>query len=205
MTKMTDIDCLMQPEVHRNSSFELLRIIAIFGIINLHIIGPYLNQITGDNFLYAVTINVLFNTGVTLFMLISGYFGIKRSFAKGFKLYSTVIFYSLIGFLICAWAFGDKGLLKAILPISTKRHWYITVYFIIFMISPYVNRMLETLSRREYQSLLCIVLYYFYVAPTMLMIEIMEDSGKGLVNLLIVYMIGRYIRLFFDNIEISKW
>ena len=205
MTKMTDINYLMQPEVHRNSNFELLRIIAIFGVINLHILGPFLNQVTGYNLLYAVTINVLFNTGVTLFMLISGYFGIKRSFAKGFKLYSTVIFYSLLGFLLCAWAFGDKGLLRAILPISTKRHWYITVYFIIFMISPYVNRMLETLSRREYQSLLCILLYYFYVAPTMLMIEIMEDSGKGLVNLLIVYMIGRYIRLFFDNIEISKW
>ena len=205
MTKMTDIDCLMQPEVHRNSSFELLRIIAIFGVINLHILGPFLNQVTGYNLLYAVTINVLFNTGVTLFMLISGYFGIKRSFVKGFKLYSTVIFYSLLGFLICALAFGDKGLLKAILPISTKRHWYITVYFIIFMISPYVNRLLEALSRREYQSLLCILLYFFYVAPTMLMVEIMGDSGKGLVNLLIVYMIGRYIRFFFDNIEISKW
>ena len=191
----------------RNSSFELLRIIAIFGIINMHIMGQYLKIVTGANLIYAVITNGVFNTGVTLFMLISGYFGIKREYSKGFKLYSTVMFYSILSFLILALVFNGftlRGTIKAFLPIETRSFWYITIYFIILLVSPYVNKIVESLSKREYQCLLCVMVYLFYVAPTMLKIEIMRDSGKGLVNLLIIYIIGRYIRIYFDDFRYSK-
>jgi len=191
----------------RNSSFELLRIIAIFGIINMHAFGPYLQQATGENLIYALIINGIFNMGVTLFMLISGYFGISRSKRKFLKLYGIVIFYSLFGFAlvyIATGAFSLKALVYAIFPISTNKYWYITSYLLIFVISPYLNKILEDMSHKEYIYILTIMCCLFYVAPTFLYVEIMHDGGKGVVNLLIVYMIGKYIRLHGNAWNLGK-
>lgn len=63
----------------RNSSIELLRLLAIFGIVVMHINGPLLDSAFGLNSIWVQLENSIFNCGVSVFVLISGYFGIRRS------------------------------------------------------------------------------------------------------------------------------
>ena len=46
---------------NRNSSFELLRIFSIFGIISMHLSGGFLENATGICLLYLLIINPIFD------------------------------------------------------------------------------------------------------------------------------------------------
>lgn len=76
----------------RLSNFELLRLICIFGIISMHTLGYVNNEVCGMNLFIGVLINTVFNMGVTIFMLISGYFGIKN-LLKNFSLFGLQHYY----------------------------------------------------------------------------------------------------------------
>lgn len=92
--------------MERKSTFELLRLVAIFLIIfghcllrtgNAGVYEPYVqnaNSVIGS-FLYALCV-----IGVNLFILISGYFGIRRVGKSVVKILIDCTVYGLIAFLI---------------------------------------------------------------------------------------------------------
>ena len=61
----------------RHSGLECLRIISIILIVSMHILGNTFHTSNWLNKEFILFINTLGNTGVTLFILISGYFGIR--------------------------------------------------------------------------------------------------------------------------------
>ena len=91
----------------RNSNFELLRIIAMVMIVSLHTLGHGggLNNTTVNsiNFIFNHILESLSIVAVNIFILISGYFGIKSYSSVKSKislLYKQMIFYSIIiGFI----------------------------------------------------------------------------------------------------------
>ena len=78
-------------EKKRNSSIELLRLLCILMIIVLHSIG-FNHSCTGA---FGAVLGVIGNCSVTTFVLISGYYGIKRDFRKIFRLRNVASFYIL--------------------------------------------------------------------------------------------------------------
>lgn len=66
----------------RKSNFELLRLFCIFGIVVMHAMGNIDTSLSVWNTESHIFVNALFNTGVTCFILISGYFGIKFRLEK---------------------------------------------------------------------------------------------------------------------------
>ena len=61
----------------RHSGLECLRIISIILIVSMHILGNTFHTSNLLNKEFILFVNTLGNTGVTLFILISGYFGIR--------------------------------------------------------------------------------------------------------------------------------
>ena len=66
----------------RNSSIEMLRILAMLGIVIMHTNGAVMEHGSGTGFAWTQIENGIFNAGVSIFVLISGYFGIRRSTQK---------------------------------------------------------------------------------------------------------------------------
>ena len=106
----------------RNSSIELLRLLAIFGIVVMHINGPLLGSAFGLNSIWIQLENSIFNCGVSVFVLISGYFGIRRTSFKILLLELSALLYSLAGSLLVLFVSGGgiPQLIKALLPFSTN-------------------------------------------------------------------------------------
>lgn len=69
----------------RHSGLECLRIISIILIVSMHILGNTFHTSNWLNKEFILFINTLGNTGVTLFILISGYFGIRVSIHINFS------------------------------------------------------------------------------------------------------------------------
>lgn len=79
----------------RQSNFELLRIIAIVFVVTMHILGKWWNTTSVVNSQLIVLANAVGNTCVILFMLISGYFGMKLRGNKLYHLHFVAITYSI--------------------------------------------------------------------------------------------------------------
>lgn len=189
----------------RKSSLELLRILCIFGIIFMHVMGGLkdnLNFVNGQIDLFA---NSIFNAGVTIFILISGYFGIKLKKEKMFKLWFMIFFYSVFSYLIEGYYSHSIQLiafLKACIPIITVKYWFLTCYFILCFLSPFINEMVEKFDKKTNLKLIAVLLIFFSIIPTIFTVELLNDKGKGIVNMILIYLIGRYINKY--KIEFNR-
>ena len=182
----------------RNSSFELLRLLCIFGIITMHTFATIDTGASTLNTSINVLVNSLFNTGVTCFILISGYFGIHFDLKKLISLDFMIIFFTLAGTILLG-DFGIKALIKSCIPVLSRQYWFITCYFALCILAPFLNQIPERLNREHFRNLLLVLLLIFSVIPTLTTYDIMQDAGKGLVDFVMIYLLGRYLSLYYKD------
>ena len=195
------------PNHVRNSSLELLRIVAMLMIVIHHF--AY-----GDNFsfpVHSLTINRLWiqfvnmggKLGVNIFVLISGYFLIASDRVKLRKLagmWSAMLFYSLASYALFtlsgAVKFSAPGLLFSFMPLNKGSWWFLEVYFILYILHPYLNIMLRNLSKSGCEKMLLVLGFCWSVMPTFT--NSYMASG-ALVWFIYLYSIAGYIRLWADD------
>lgn len=193
----------------RLANYELLRICAIIMISLMHGIKDAYGSLEPLNAVAHVAVNAIGNTGVTLFVLISGFFGLRLRPSKLFWLWSTIFFYSLLIFFV---QYGlqeipnigqgeTKALLKhlftACTPITSKTWWFCTSYFIVFLLSPLFNKASQSMSKRQFQYLLAVMLVLFSLSPTFLIHSVSGAvDGKCTENMILAYFLGRYIAIY---------
>lgn len=191
----------------RNSNFELLRILAMFMIVFIHANMYLFRFVSGSSaFFYNGMVNGICNIGVTCFMLISGYYGMKPDIGKFVRMECMMITYSLAETILLCVVTPDQmqgaalleQLVKSFLPFITRKYWFYSCYVCLLFFSGYIQRFIEQLSKEAFQRLLLLLLVLFSVLPTMFYFEIIPDNGKGLVHMIMIYMIGRYIRMYRD-------
>lgn len=187
----------------RNSSFELLRLFCIFGIVAMHSFGGIDTSTSVLNTELHVLFNSLFNTAVTCFVLISGYFGIKFNLAKLIRMDLMVIFFTVTSTVIQG-NWNLKMIVKAFFPVITRQHWFITCYFALCILTPFLNDIPLQMQKDKYRRLLMVLLGMFSVIPTLTTYDIMQDSGKGLAHFVMIYLLGRYLAMY-QNREYKKW
>lgn len=187
------------PETNRNSSFELLRIISILGIMYMHSLGVIEQNLSSSTAILRMASDSLFNVGVSCFILISGYFSIRLEWKKLIRLDLMVIFYDIIGLMIYS-CFGEKiggkQMIQALFPIISRKYWFLSCYFFLVILSPFINKIMNMMKKSQARKLLLVLLLLFSVIPTFFYFEIMQDGGKGLIQMIIMYLIGRYIASF---------
>ena len=178
----------------RNSSVELLRILLMVFIVIHHIIS----SVVAPNFsnrIYAC-VDVFLHTAVIVFVLITGYFGLRFNLRKALLLLFQVLFYSALLGCIAYFCFGIGTrieLVKSFLPISSNAYWFITVYFQLFFLAPFITKMIEQLTDRQYSQLL-IVLFVLVCWFGFLWKDSVSVDGKNIVNFTFIYLLGNGIR-----------
>lgn len=93
------------------------------------------------------------------------------------------------------YAGGYSQLIKAFLPFSTNEFWFFTCYLLILLFSPYLNEFVDSSSQRQFEKLLSALCLLFVLLPTVLYFHPLE-SGKNILNLVFVYLLGGYLRRF---------
>lgn len=192
----------------RKSNYELLRILCILGILCMHIYGYIYNEAAGINRAAGVIINSICNANVSIFFLISGYFGIKSEGKKLLILEYTVLFYSLLDLLCIFFEAGYvnyHGVIKSIFPILNGKYWFITCYLVIACFAKYIDYIIDKMSKNNLKKIIFLSLLFFSIAPTIFVNEITGDAGKGVLNMGLIYVIGRYFAYYGIPKKISKW
>lgn len=199
----------------RNSSMELLRILTMFLIVLHHycVHGGFNHEAMGVGVnVFLVQFARLGDVGVDLFMMISGFFMIrsKPTVKKGLLLWSQVWFYSVAFFLIFYLAgraeWTQSTVLSVFFPVIYKAYWFFTAYLLVYIFSPYLNRLLGSLDFRAYTRLLVIVLVIWSVIPTVFDKHRYDPNlyGNELIQLLVLYAVGGYVRLYRERFD-RRW
>ena len=127
----------------RNSSYELLRIIAMCFIVIGHIsTHAQKGELASHNYISAIC-----TTGVNIFILISGYFRIRINWKSLLTLYATCMFFYAISILGNLWIFNEQPDEGYAYPIISPVHspwWFINCYLQLMLLSPLINASLDT-------------------------------------------------------------
>lgn len=211
----------------RSANIELLRIFAIIGVIVLH----YKNPTFGGGMAYVVKgslnyhilimLESIFVCAVDLFVLISGFFlckSTKRSLWKPIELILQVILFGLMKYVLECIRYGGFSV-KTMAARMVPANYFVILYVAVYIISPYVNLLLNNLSEKQMRRFLGICFIMFSVYPTFVDVftTITQREWNGLstigllgnqwgytvVNFLLMYIVGAYLRLV--DCKIKEW
>ncbi len=145
---------------------------------------------------------VLGNLGVAIFVTVSGYFiSTKTVSRKRFiDLLTQVWFYSVLLAVICFFVFdtklNTKDILQVLLPTVFAEYWFFTAYIVLLLISPFINIVIQNLSRSDFSKLLLILVILWVFIPTFTR---QGMHATELAQFVMFYLIGAYIRKYPDN------
>lgn len=135
---------------------------------------------------------------VNVFVMISGWFGIKATI-KSFGNFIFQCLFFLIGIYVAALAFGfvplsTKGLANC-LALDNGYTWFIRAYLGLFILSPVLNTFLKICTKRHLEY----VLISFYIFQTIFgcvyNIEFI-CNGFSSFSFIGLYLLSRYIKLY---------
>lgn len=197
---------------NRQSNIELLRIIAMVLIIAHHFsIHGGFNFATSN-----VTINRLWiqfiqlggKIGVDIFVIISGYFLItakSNKISKILKLWVQIFMYSIgiyaLFIITGIETYKVEDLISCLLPITYSRWWFASAYFVLYLISPYLNMFLTSLDKHTYQRILVLTTLLWCIMPTLFKTSF---QSSYLIWFMYLYALAGYIRLHIKDINISN-
>lgn len=225
--ELNEVNGKLTEKKERNSNIELLRIIcavmviifhtaAGYGIVNAAVTAP-----TVINWYIIRFLSVFSICAVDVFILISGYFLInddRRKTGKAITLFAVCIAYRVLPYLVLT---AYQRIVLGINNFSVSeffynlfpRSYFIYLYCAIYLLSPYINKALRSLSQKGHLRLIIITLCLFCVWSTGInlymhasgntdLIEISfvgysgTDYGFTLVVFVMLYIIGGYIGRF---------
>lgn len=196
----------------RQSNIELLRIVAMILIVAHHfsVHGGFefpASSVT-VNKLWIQFIQIGGKIGVNIFVLISGYFLIDAKnvkISKILKLWLRIFTYSVILFLVFVLTgvepFQIREVIIRIFPVTLSHWWFPSTYFVLYLLSPYLNKLLKSLDKNAYQKLIVLTTVCWCIIPTFF-----ESSyqSNNLIWFMYLYAVAGYIKLHITNINISN-
>lgn len=107
-------------------------------------------------------------------------------------------FYSIFAllFIYDIASLSKFDIIKNIFPVFCNKYWFVTSYLMLMLFSGYIEKMLHDLSKNQMKLLILYLCVFVIFSPTLFLLEIFNDSGKGFMNMLTTYLIGRYIYIY---------
>ncbi len=195
--------------MNRTSNFELLRLILMLLIVIHHciVVGLGLEGLSPkydceiiakrEDIPLLFLINSFCIVAVNVFILLSGYFGIKVRPQKVLSLLFAIFFYTVL-FTTLPLIFQNdikQGLIKLEPFANQPNYWFMREYFILMLFSPLVNDAIQNYSKRSillFLSGLIFISCYLGFANGCSV----NQNGYNFVNFILLYTIGGYIRRF---------
>lgn len=204
-------------KVIRDSNMELLRIIAMLLVMIVHANFRALPVPTTTESNVEVLSSILrFFTEsfsiicVNLFILLSGWYGIKLKIERLAEFIFQILFFSILGIVIISILEpGEHSIKKCIgklLMVNRWDYWFVKSYLGLYLFSPILNSFVKHATKRQIQIVL--ILFYLFqtiygwMFPTG---AIYLEHGYSAMSFMGLYLLARYIRLYPFSIWKKSW
>lgn len=199
------MNVLVSAEKIRKSNFELLRIVAMFLVLVVHAdfyslgVPTYEESVTNvlpslsRFFFQSLSVGC-----VDIFVLISGYFGIRPRI-KGFLNFIFQCLFFLCGIYVVCLILGTStlsvnGALECF--VMTNHNWFIKSYILLYVLAPILNAYIERASQKELRN--TILMFYVFQSIYGWITSGVEFfcMGYSTMSFLGLYLLARYVRLY---------
>jgi surface polysaccharide O-acyltransferase-like enzyme len=200
----------------RNIGLDLLRIILALMVVTIHFNAPG----TGQVYMHCTTqplstlislVVALTYPAVNTYVLISGYYSFKnpktyrKIVSSLVRLWLCLAFFSIVGYLIVS-LFNNQPisftvLLTRLFPLTRSVWWFMSVYFVLMLISPCINKVISSFSKQENMFALLLMLIICSVLPFFVNWKdaIGTNYGYSLVWFVVIYFTGALMCLYTTN------
>jgi len=83
--------------------------------------------------------------------------------------------------------------IKSLFPLTFKQYWFATAYFSLYMLSPFLNKLIKNINKNEFLLLNIISFVIFSVIHTF---TNQDFYGNELIQLIMFYFYGAYLRKY---------
>jgi len=190
----------------RQSNIECLRLVAMLFVLVLHtnylsIGSPKFGEVStieflGRNFMEAFTF-----IAVNVFILISGYFSIQPK-AKSIYSFLFMCFFYSVGiriFYSLGYAYIGKtpqlDFWSSFLFLSNSV-WFVVDYLMLMLFAPILNKYVEHSSKKELVTIILLMILFSSYFGLIRKSLVEYVSGFSFVTFILIYLIGRYVRLY---------
>lgn len=198
----------LKPQTKYNTGIDLLRIVAMFMVVTLHVAGAggVLSNTTGIKSTLCWLVEIAAYGAVNIYALISGYVSYREddsvySFGKYIFIWSQVVFYSVVIFAAFTLAglheFNLTDLIHSVIPATMNKYWYFTAYTGVFFIIPWLNKLIKSLSFKDSATMVVVLLAIFscYTSAANLISDPFAiTGGYSLVWITVLYLAGAWIK-----------
>lgn len=219
---MRQEEAAKRKEKKRMANFELLRILAMVMVVVMHFLSHSDSLIVLEKPLNGVRVlgsllEAFSLVAVNTYLLLSGYLGVRSSFrpGKAVSLLCQIWFYALLiplvlklfGVPVVATELGIYGLVQYLFPIETEHYWFATSYFMLYLLTPMLNRAAVNLTKRQFGIVLGGLLILFSgiksISPV---VFVFDRYGYDLAWFICVYLAGAYLGLYGgERLKKSGW
>ena len=188
----------------RQSNFELMRIISMILIIMWHLIfhgGLLETNPTKINIILELFI-LIGAVHVNSFILVTGYFqeSKKINYKKVLSLIATSwfyrVFFLVIALLIGTFTISKLEIFNELLPIDMRDYWFINLYLVLYIISPYLNIIVSKINQQDFKRILIGGFIIFSIIPFITNNKTIANDGYTITNFCYLYLIGAYLKKF---------
>lgn len=180
----------------RHAGIDALRLLSMLMVCVLH-----------ASFFTGVTplLNALSCIAVNLFALITGYVCVQSGWKikRYISLWVQVAFYSVLlfaaGRVLWHCGIGDEyqpSVGACFLPVPLAGgYWYFTAYTGLFMVMPFINRLVLSLEKRQYQALMLLAVGAISLLTVLRRTPELYERGYNMAWLMALYLMGAYFKL----------
>lgn len=191
-----------QIKKERDSQFELLRIVAMFFVVTGHLIvkgadtvGLLTPYSVGKDGVAGVIIYSGVVGGVNLFVMITGWYGVKRVLSGFVRLFVDCLVFGAVSYLFLmvlspVTAFNVKHM---ILSMMFTSNWFVVSYMMLLLVTPIIEKSLEgTRTKQQGYWLLYLTVFNLYFGYWLGKVN---DNGYNVVQFVWLYYVSRYLRM----------
>lgn len=190
----------------RNSSVELYRIIATFAVLIVHFNGWFVGGVPEQ---FDISNLTLFRTSqmiisaatvicVNMFILISGYFGIKLKLQSIIRLCLLLLLIYVPFYLIRCLVTHDFTIASFIEKffVISNAGYFIQCYFMLMILSPVLNAFIEKYGRNSLKWVLVFLVLEVWFSCVMNIEALGYNQGYSVIHFVLIYLIARCIKLY---------
>ena len=194
---------LMEKMKTRDSNMEVLRIVAMLLVMIVHadfmaLGAPTMEDMSEspmDTFMRYL-IGGMSSVCVNVFVLISGWYGIRFRINRIFKLLFQTFFFVSFIFLFLVWPKDIETCLTEVKDfLFLKGYWFIAAYLLLFIMAPVLNAFCEHSSRLQLRNLI-ISFFIFQTVYSYFGNKQWYDDGYSPLPFFGLYLLARYLRMY---------
>lgn len=202
------MNLLSEKYSQRHSGIEVLRLLSMFFVLLLHANYVSFGELTSDS----VAVNPLNSfariyleqftiIAVNVYVLISGWFGIKSTKKGLLNILLQVLFYTLV-IIGVGLSLGKVEMSSEMLSqifVVGKSYWFVVSYVLLYILAPVLNAFVQNSSEGLFRKVLISFFVFQSVYGWFAGVEFFA-TGYSAMSFIGLYLLSRYVRLYIPKL-----